>query len=139
MLAQQTLDGLGLVFNADKTRIVCLKQGRQGFDFLGFAFRKVESYRWPGRWYCQRWPSKKAMASVRSKVRVVTSWAFVGQSVADRVEVLNPILRGWGNYFAVGNSARGFKTIDRYVFERLALFDSKKHGRRRRGCAGHHD
>jgi RNA-directed DNA polymerase len=79
------------------------------------------------------------MASVRGKIRAATSRAFVGQSVADRVEVINPILRGWGNYFAVGNSARAFKTIDRYVFERLALFDSKKHGRRGRGWASHHD
>ena len=133
LLVEEVLDDLGLSLNVDKTRIVCLHQGRDGFDFLGFHFRKVESHRWRGRWYCHRWPSKKAMAAVRAKIRTVTGRTFVGRSIADRVEVLNPILRGWGNYFAPGNSAQAFKTIDRYVYERLTLFASKKHGRRGRG------
>lgn len=138
-LAAEVLAGLGLAFNADKTRVVCLREGRDGFDFLGFHFRKVESHRWRGRWYCQRWPSKKAMATIRATLRTVTSRPFVGHSVADRVEVINPILRGWGNYFAPANSARAFKAIDRYAYERLALFASKKHGRRGRGWNGPRD
>jgi RNA-directed DNA polymerase len=138
-LTAHTLATLGLSFNLDKTRIVDLRTGDQGFDFLGFHFRKVESHRWRGRWYCQRWPSTNAMVSVRAKIRAETTRAFVGHSLADRVEVINPIVRGWGNYFAVGNSARAFKTIDRYVFERLALFASNKHGRRGRGWQAQHD
>jgi RNA-directed DNA polymerase len=138
-LAARTLATVGLSFNPDKTRVVDLRMGKHGFAFLGFHFRKVESHRWRGRWYCQRWPSTNAMASVPAKIRAETTRAFVGHSLDDRVEVLNPILRGWGNYFAVGNSARAFKTIDRYVFERLALFTSKKHSRRGRRWQAQHN
>ena len=45
------------------------------------------------------------------------------------VEYLNPVLRGWGNYFRAGNSARQFSRIDSYVHERLAILASVKHGR----------
>lgn len=138
-LTAQVLATLGLSFNLDKTRIVDLRAGKGGFDFLGFHFRKVESHRWRGRWFCQRWPSKNATASVRAKIRAETTRAFVGRSLQDRVEVLNPVVRGWGNYFAVGNSSSAFKAIDRYVFERLALFASKKHGRRGRRWQAQHD
>jgi Group II intron, maturase-specific domain len=48
---------------------------------------------------------------------------------------LNPVLRGWGNYFWWGNSGRKFTTIDRYVNERLAIFASTKHGLRGRNWA----
>jgi group II intron maturase len=48
------------------------------------------------------------------------------------VEELNPVLRGWCNYFRWGNSSRQFSRIDSYVRERLALFDSKKRQKRRR-------
>ncbi len=46
---------------------------------------------------------------------------FLGEVVAQ----LNPVLRGWGNYFRWGNSSRKFVQVDSYVQERLALFDSK--------------
>ena len=49
------------------------------------------------------------------------------------IRVLNPVLRGWGNYFARGNSARQFAVVDSYVKERLMLFLSKKHGKSGRG------
>lgn len=45
------------------------------------------------------------------------------------VKELNPVLRGWGNYFRWGNSTRKFTQVDSYVHERLALYDSKKRGR----------
>jgi len=48
------------------------------------------------------------------------------------VDELNPVLKGWGNYFRWGNSSRKFSQVDAYVRERLALFDSKKHQKRGR-------
>jgi hypothetical protein len=45
------------------------------------------------------------------------------------VKLINPVLRGWMNYFKYGNSSDIFKAIDRYVNEVLALWWSKKHGR----------
>jgi RNA-directed DNA polymerase len=126
---------LGLRLHPGKTMIVHLAGGGQGFDFLGFHHHKVESWKRPGRYYLQRWPSDRAMASIRTKIRARTDRRFVGRSVESIVADLNPVLRGWGNYFRWGNSARKFTTIDRYVNERLAIFTSTKHGLRGRNWA----
>jgi RNA-directed DNA polymerase len=124
----EILGRLGLQLHPDKTRIVCLTRGKQGFDFLGFHHHKVESRKWRGKYYLQRWPSKRAMASIRAKVRNETDRRHVGRSIEWTAEQLNPILRGWGNYFRWGHSEVRFVAIDSYVHERLALFASKKHG-----------
>jgi RNA-directed DNA polymerase len=124
----EILAGLGLVLHPDKTRIVCLTRGQQGVDFLGFHLRKVESWRARGRYYLQRWPSDRAMAQVRAKIREATDRRFVGYPVDWVVIRLNRVLRGWGSYFRHGNSARKFAQIDSYVHERLAIFASVKHG-----------
>jgi group II intron reverse transcriptase/maturase len=129
-LVAQILATLGLHLHPDKTRIVCLSKGRQGFDFLGFHHHKVASWRRRGRWYLQRWPATRAMNAIRAKIREATDRRFVGHSLAWIVGNLNRILRGWGAYFRHGNSARKFADIDSYVHERLASFASSKHGLR---------
>jgi RNA-directed DNA polymerase len=116
----EILAGLGLVLHPDKTRIVCLTRG--------FHLRKVESWRARGRYYLQRWPSDRAMAQVRAKIREATDRRFVGYPVDWVVIRLNRVLRGWGSYFRHGNSARKFAQVDSYVHERLAIFASVKHG-----------
>jgi hypothetical protein len=130
---------LGLQLNPDKTRIADLTRGKEGFDFLGFHCRKVESWKWKGRWYLQRWPSARAMNSIRAKVRQGTRRGLVGFEMGTIVEYLNPVLRGWGNYFGVGNSARKFSQIDSYVHERLAILASVKHGRTGRNWASRYN
>ena len=124
----EILAGLGLQLHPDKTRIACLTRGHEGFDFLGFHLHKVESWRRRGRYYLQRWPSDRAMAQVRAKLRETTDRRYVGYPVAWVVANLNRVLRGWGAYFRHGNSARKFAHIDAYVHERLAIFASIKHG-----------
>ena len=105
------------------------------FDFLGFHHHKVESWRWRSRWYLQRWPSQRAMASIRAKIRDATDRRFVGYSLETAVLRLNPVLRGWAAYFRVGNSSRKFTTIDSYVHMRLARLASNKHGLSHRNWA----
>jgi group II intron reverse transcriptase/maturase len=129
---------LGLQLHPDKTRIVCLTRGGQGFDFLGFHHHKVESWRWRGRYYLHRWPSDRAMRQVRAKVREATSRREVGRAVEWVVEDLNHVLRGWGAYFRYGNSGRKFAQIDSYVHERLAILASSKHGRHGRNWQRHY-
>src|SRR5438093_1211929 len=65
-LAAQVLATVGLHLHPDKTRILCLRQGEEGIDFLGFHLRMVESWKRRGRFYLQNWPSTRAMASVRA-------------------------------------------------------------------------
>ncbi len=104
----EILATLGLVLHPDKTRIARLTRGQEGVDFLGFHLRKVESWRWRGHYYLQRWPSDRAMAAIRAKIREVTDRRYVGLSVEMVVTNLNRVLRGWGAYFRYGNSARKF-------------------------------
>jgi group II intron reverse transcriptase/maturase len=125
--AAVVLDGLGLRLGPEKTRIVELTRGKEGFDFLGFHLHKVESWKWRGKWYLQRWPSARATNSIRAKVRQLTDRRYAGIELEIVASRLNPVLRGWGNYFRHGNSARKFAQIDRYVHERLAILASAKH------------
>jgi len=129
---------LRLRIHPGKSRIVGLPGGEAGFDFLGFHLRLVKSWK-TGRYYCQRWPCKTAMASIRAKVKAITApRERLPWPIQDLVKELNPVLRGWGNYFRWGNSTRQFDQVDDYVHDRLALFDSKKrHKRGRRKVVEH--
>jgi RNA-directed DNA polymerase len=126
--------GLGLRLHPDKTRVVDLREGREGLDFLGCHFRARMSGRlWEQRgivrYYLHRWPSQRAMKRLRDKVRVRTGRNRVGRDVREVIADLNPVLRGWGNYFRTGNAATKFRQLDRYVVGRLRGLMVKKRGR----------
>lgn len=127
---ESVLARLGLRLHPDKTRIVHLARGAGGFDFLGFHHRMKESAKRRGRFYLQKWPSQRAMRSIRAKVREGTARRYAHLPLATVVERLNPVLRGWGTYFRHGNSSRKFAAIDSFVNQRLAMLASVKHGLR---------
>jgi RNA-directed DNA polymerase len=126
-LVAATLQTLGLRLHPEKTGVVHLARGAEGFTFLGFDHRMRESWKRRGRWYLQRWPSPRAMASIRGKIRERTDRRLARLPLEWAVENLNPVLRGWGAYFRYGNSAAKFAAIDSYVNERLAILASAKH------------
>lgn len=132
-LARQVLAGLGLELHPEKTKVVDLREGREGLDFLGCHFRARVSGRMlergVRRYYLQRWPSQRAMKRVRGKVKAKTGRGRAGQDIREIIADLNPILRGWGNYFRTGNAAKKFNQIDRYVVWRLAGLMRKRYGR----------
>lgn len=119
---------LGLRLHPDKTKIVCLTGGQEGFVFLGFEHRMRESEKWRGRWYLNKWPSSRAMASIKAKVKERTARRYARWPLDEVVANLNSVLRGWGNYFRVGNSSQKFHSVDAYVQLRMALLASDKHG-----------
>jgi group II intron reverse transcriptase/maturase len=127
-LVAAILDVVGLRLHPDKTRIAHLARGAEGFDFLGFHHRMRESWKQPGRWYLHKWPSRRAMASIKAKIRDRTDRRFARLPLEYAVENVNHVVRGWGNYFRYGNSADKFGEIDGYVRERLAILASAKHG-----------
>jgi RNA-directed DNA polymerase len=127
-LLKATLARLDLDIHPDKTRIVDLRDGSEGFDFLGFHQRRMPSWRRPGKAYLQRWPSKRAQNSIRQKIRDATApRALLSLSLEEMVARIAPTIRGWGAYFRWGNSARVFAAIDEYAVWRLVLFLRKKH------------
>jgi RNA-directed DNA polymerase len=132
------LSRLGLRLHPTKTQLVFVGDGQQGFDFLGFHCRKVESWRYRGRRYLQRWPSRRSMQRVRDRVKAITGpRRRLPEPVQAVVTELNAAVRGWGAYFRRGNSSRQFCQVDMYVRERLGLFMSKKAGRHGRGWGRH--
>jgi len=133
-LVREILAGLGLELHPEKTRVVDLREGRAGFDFLGCHFHARVSgrllERGIRRYYLQRWPSQRSMKRVRQKVRERTGRKRNGvKDVRVLIRDLNPILQGWGNYFRTGNAADKFIQVDRYVGWRLHRFLVKRHGR----------
>ncbi len=124
------LDRLKLTLHPTKTQVVFVGNGRQGFDFLGFHCRKLESWKYRGYRYLQRWPGRRAMQRIRDKIKAITAPRHrLPEPVGPIVAEVNQALRHWGAYFRVGNSGRKFAQVDDYVRERLALFLSKKSGR----------
>jgi RNA-directed DNA polymerase len=132
-LAGTVLAGLGLELHPDKTKVVDLRDGREGFDFLGCHFRARVSGRMlergVRRYYLQRWPSQRAMKRVRGKIKAKTGRGRAGQDIREVIADLNPVLRGWGNYFRTGNAAKKFNQLDRYVVDRLRGLMCKRYGR----------
>lgn len=133
----QLLAKLKLELSPTKTRVVHLEEPRIGFDFLGYHYRWVPARRDPQRRYAACWPSRRAMAAARQRIRELTPWHRIGLPVSVVVQDLNRFLTGWGAYFRYGNSARQFKALDRYVETCLCRFITRKYGRRgwRRGMA----
>jgi group II intron reverse transcriptase/maturase len=125
---------LGLTLHPDKTRVVDARRGKEGFVFLGCTFRKKRSIlRNPRLHFMQRWPSPKAMKRVRQRVHDLTDARRSGaRDVKEIVTTLNPVLRGWGNYFRTGNAERKFNQLDEYVYGRLTRWLWRRGGQRTR-------
>jgi RNA-directed DNA polymerase len=132
-LAREVLAGLGLELHREKTRVVDLTEGREGLDFLGCHFHARVSgrllERGIRRYYLQRWPSQAAMKRVRQRVKALTGRGRAGADIREVISWINPILRGWGNYFRTGNAAIRFNQIDGYVVRRLRGLMVKRCGR----------
>jgi group II intron reverse transcriptase/maturase len=129
---REILARLRLQLHPAKTRLVELGPGKDGFEFLGCHLRVVRSH-FKGRSYLFRWPGPRAMKSIRSRVRDLTGpsrWAGM-RDIRDVIGELNPVLRGWGNYFRTGNASDKFNTVDRYVRERLMRLLEQRGGQRR--------
>ena len=125
---------LGLELHPDKTRSVELRDGKQGFDFLGCHFRKrlsgaILEREGKRKYFLHRQPSQRAMKRIRQKVRDKTQRGRCHADLREVIADLNPILRGWGAYFGTGNAARSFNQIDSYVHERLRGLRVKRAGR----------
>ncbi len=132
--ATAILGELGLRLHPDKTRVVDLREGKEGFDFLGWHLRaRMSGRQWEQRrivrYYLHRWPSVRSMKRARARVKALTGRSQVGWELEVAIERLNLFLRGWGNYFRTGNAADKVVSMDRYVVWRLKRLLIKKRGR----------
>ena len=112
---REELATLQVAIHEEKSRIVALAQGEQ-CSFLGFDFRRVQSRRGVWRaWYPPR--LKKRTALVRQLKEICRR--FQSQPVDRVIALINPILRGWVRYFAVGDASRCFGFIKDWVEKKV--------------------
>lgn len=132
--ASKVLDRLGLELNVQKTRVVNATEAP--FDFLGHRFVVRLSNR-TGRLNTFYFPRPKAMSVVKAKLRTVIRGGQHWDLPTLIQEQVNPILRGWGNYFKSGNSRQHFLSIANYTVWTLCIMLRKKHKKRSKGWRDH--
>ncbi|MGK9451955.1 group II intron reverse transcriptase/maturase [Acidithiobacillus caldus] len=132
--AKKVLDRLGLTLNAQKTRIV--DATRESFDFLGHRFAVQPSKR-TGKLKTYYYPTPKAMKAVKKKIRETVRHGQHWDLPVFIREKVNPILRGWGNYFKTANSRKHFLSIANYTTWTLTIMLRKKHKKRSKGWRDH--
>jgi RNA-directed DNA polymerase len=122
---------LGLELKQAKTRIVHLKEGGEGLDFLGFHHRWVRGNTPRSKHLCflARWPSRQATQRAYDRIREITDRSRLLVPVEEVVQDVNRFLRGWAGYFRYGNSADAFDKITSHAMIRVARFVAKRHKR----------
>jgi RNA-directed DNA polymerase len=119
-------DHLGLELSAQKTRITHVSDG---YDFLGFTVRRYISR---NREALIMRPSEKSVTRLRAKIKAMTKRGTTLASVADKIDALNLLLRGWANYFRHQVSSQTFDYVGSYAFKRMECWLRKKTGQRKR-------
>jgi len=122
----RVMNRLKLKLHPTKTRIVDM--GREGFDFLGFHFHKLKS-RKTGKLLPYMWPSTKAMKAIRMRIHDITTRKRLSSPLMEVIQYLNRVIRGWRNYFRIGNSTRKLQQLDHYVQERLMRWVWRQKGK----------
>lgn len=131
---KKILAELKLELHPDRTRRVDLREGKQGFDFLGCHLQKrMSGSIWTKErrrvYFLERWPSAKSMKRVQQRVKELTPKARCHEDPRSIIASLNPVLRGWGQYFRTGNASDKFSDVDRYVAWRLKRMRIARKGR----------
>jgi RNA-directed DNA polymerase len=112
---REELAKLQVEINDEKSRIVDLSRG-ESFGFLGFDFRRIRSRR--GVWRAHYTPKLKKRTALLRKLKAVFR-RYQSQPVDRVVQLINPILSGWVNYFAVGDSSECFEFIKDWVEKKV--------------------
>jgi RNA-directed DNA polymerase len=108
-----------LTINREKTRVVRLDEPSASLDFLGFTFRYDRDLYGSGRRYLNVFPSNKALARLRDKVRTLTAPSRCFQPIPEMIGEIQQLLRGWKAYFAHGYPRVAFRKVNKFVQDRL--------------------
>ena len=116
------LGRMGLVLSATKTRLTHIDDG---FEFLGFRIvRKARANKRP---CVYTFVSDEALASVKRKVKALTSMGTTNRALHVVIRKLNPILRGWASHFRHASASQTFSYLGYYVWWRVVRWLRKKH------------
>jgi RNA-directed DNA polymerase len=112
---REELAKLDLGLNEEKSRIVDLSR-EEAFGFLGFDFRRVRSLR--GVWRAQYMPTVKQRTALLRRLKEVFR-RYQSQPVRRVIGLINPIVRGWVNYFRIGHASRCFAYVRDWVEKKV--------------------
>ncbi|MDQ3306355.1 MAG: group II intron reverse transcriptase/maturase [Actinomycetota bacterium] len=118
------LSTMGLRLSEEKTMTVHIDEG---FDFLGFRIQR-QTKRGSNKAFVYTWPSKKALASIMAKVKTITTQG-TNHPLSTLLRRLNPVLRGWTNYFRHGVSKATFAYLHQFTWLRVVAWLRRKHRR----------
>ena len=125
---QRITASLKLRLNQKKTRIVDTE--KESFDFLGYSFRRALN-RKRTKMTTYFWPTQKAEKTIKEKIRKLTN-PHRPLKAEEVVKELNPVIRGWVNYFKIANSSKKFGKVRLYAAKKV-----RKFMRRRRNKSGY--
>lgn len=139
-LIRAIMERLELTLHPEKTRIVGLWTGEEGFDFLGMHHRKTKAVTGQNRVYytTQQWLCSKAEKHIREVVKErLAPPSMRHKSFQEHVEWLNLRIQGWKNYYATPYSTRWMAKLDWYIRSRLTKWYAKKRQRNNWRSSGH--
>jgi RNA-directed DNA polymerase len=119
---RQVMEAIGLSLNEEKT---CIRNGqRESFDFLGYTLGP-DYFPVNGNRYLSARPSKKAIQRLKDSIRTRVkgnpcSWDEV-------VQMLNRKVKSWANYFSYGTRTKTYQAVNRYVYDTVVNFLTKRH------------
>jgi len=119
---REELAKLAVTINEEKTSTIDLYKAKSYFDFLGFRFKRVVSPK--GRAWIQSTPKPSAAKAVRHKIKEIFRRTRM-RSAKETVMKVNPVLRGWVNYFRIGNSGRCFAGLKEWTEKKVRRHQRK--------------
>lgn len=132
-LLQYIMGKLDLKLHPIKTKIVCMWDGKEGFDFLGMHHRRMTTETKQGNTFQEtyQYPSRKAMKKMKSAIKSnVNSRSLLVASEEDLIKNLNPKITGWRNYYKTKTSDKWMQALDWYIICTFTRWYNKKHQRR---------
>jgi RNA-directed DNA polymerase len=123
---KEELDKLQVQMNLEKTREVNLKEGGC-FSFLGFDIRLNRNRE--GKTYVSKTPRMKKRKEIGRKVKAVLKGHY-DKPLEEVIQAVNAVVRGWVNYFRIGNSTRTFCRVRDFIEKKVRRFVMKRKGRK---------
>ncbi len=109
---------LGLTLNMEKTKI---RHVREGFDFLGLTYKEAMS-KSQNRKVRVKFPKSGSMRAIRARIKKAVKDTVLGTSLKDTIKMVNLKLRGWAQYYRIGNSYKAAEKLSGYACRQLRLY-----------------
>ena len=131
-LLRYIMGKLDLKLHPDKTKIVCMWDGKEGFDFLGMHHKRMTSETRQRKRYQEtyQYPSRKAMKKMKAAIKEnVNRRALLVKDEEELIKNLNPKIVGWRNYYRTKLNGKWMRSLDWYILCTFTRWFNKKHQR----------